>query len=41
MNIDELLKRYVAGDRDFTGVDLARTKLIGANLVGVKLWGRT
>ncbi len=39
MDADELLKRYAAGDRDFTGANLARAKLIGANLVGVNLWG--
>ncbi len=39
MDADELLKRYATGDRDFTGANLARVKLIGANLVGAKLWG--
>ena len=37
MDADELLRRYAARYRDFTGVNLARAMLIGANLVGVNL----
>jgi hypothetical protein len=34
MNAEELLKRYAAGERDFTKADLANVKLINAHLVG-------
>ncbi|PSB05673.1 hypothetical protein C7B62_24665 [Pleurocapsa sp. CCALA 161] len=32
MNKEELLRRYAAGERDFTGVDLSEVKLIDADL---------
>ena len=34
MDIKELKKRYVAGERDFTGVDLSRLSMISINLSG-------
>ncbi len=37
MNVEELLNRYTAGERDFTGVDLSEGNLRGANLSGVNL----
>jgi len=33
MDADELKRGYAAGDRDFTGANLNRAKLVGANLL--------
>ncbi|MEH2166022.1 MAG: pentapeptide repeat-containing protein [Nostoc sp.] len=32
MNAEELLQRYAAGKRDFTGVKLSRVRLLDVNL---------
>jgi uncharacterized protein YjbI with pentapeptide repeats len=37
MNRDELLKRYAAGERDFSGVDLGRANLYGIDLSSANL----
>ena len=37
MTREELLERYAAGERDFSGVDLSRAELGGANLSGIVL----
>jgi hypothetical protein len=37
MTAEELLARYEAGERDFTGVDLSGVNLNGANLSGINL----
>ena len=37
MDIEELKRRYAAGERDFSTVNLSRAKLIGVNLVGINL----
>ena len=37
MKVEELLKRYEAGERDFIGIDLSEANLSGANLSGVNL----
>ncbi|MBN3923760.1 pentapeptide repeat-containing protein, partial [Nostoc sp. NMS4] len=37
MNRDELLKRYAAGERDFSGVDLSRANLYGIDLSSANL----
>ena len=34
MKVEELLKRYGAGERDFTGIDLSEANLSGINLSG-------
>ena len=34
MNAKELLKRYAAGERDFSGMNLQEADLSGANLSG-------
>src|SRR4028118_1087910 len=39
MDVEELLLRYAAGERDFTGAKLPRAKLVGVKLVGVNFWG--
>ena len=41
MDREELLGRYAAGERDFTGVDLKRDDLIDINLAGICLRGAT
>ena len=38
MTAEELLERYAAGERDFSGVDLRGVNLSGANLYGVMLY---
>ena len=38
MTTEELLERYAAGERDFSGVDLRGVNLSGANLYGVMLY---
>ena len=38
MDAEELQRRYDAGERNFTAVNLAKAKLIGANLVGINLF---
>ena len=37
MDIEELLERYAAGERDFSGVDLSRTDLTGVDFSSNKL----
>ena len=37
MDADELLKRYAAGDRDFTQADLSEETLVNARLSGANL----
>lgn len=34
MDVDELVQRYTAGERDFTGVNLTGANLSGINLSG-------
>ncbi|MBD2606198.1 pentapeptide repeat-containing protein [Scytonema hofmannii FACHB-248] len=38
MNADELKRRYIAGERDFSIADLSGVKLIKAYLPGINLW---
>ncbi len=37
VDVEEFLRRYEAGERDFTGVNLTGANLIGASLTGVNL----
>ncbi|MHC5830121.1 MAG: pentapeptide repeat-containing protein, partial [Nostoc sp.] len=37
MDIEELLERYAAGERDFRDVDLSHSDLTGVNLSGIDL----
>ena len=37
MDVEELLEKYAAGERDFPGVDLSEANLRGVNLSGVNL----
>lgn len=39
MSTEELLKRYAAGEREFTGIDLSEVDLSGVNLAGADLSG--
>ncbi|BAZ15614.1 pentapeptide repeat-containing protein [Calothrix sp. NIES-4071] len=39
MDALELIRRYEKGERDFSGINLSKAKLIGANLPGINLWG--
>jgi uncharacterized protein YjbI with pentapeptide repeats len=39
MNIDELLNRYAAGERDFGAINLQSANLKGLELSGVNLKG--
>ncbi|NET53895.1 MAG: pentapeptide repeat-containing protein, partial [Merismopedia sp. SIO2A8] len=37
MEVNEILRRYAAGERDFRGLELREAELINANLQGVNL----
>ena len=37
MEAEELLRRYAAGERDFTGIDLRESKLIDVQLTEINL----
>jgi uncharacterized protein YjbI with pentapeptide repeats len=39
MDALELIQRYEKGERNFSGVNLSKAKLIGAYLPGINLWG--
>lgn len=39
MDALELIRRYEKGERNFSGVNLSKVKLIGAYLPGINLWG--
>lgn len=39
MNVNELLKRYTAGEKDFGGIDLPKAPLQAAILRGISLKG--
>lgn len=39
MNEEELLKRYAAGDRNFSGVDLRNPELAGKDLKKIPPFG--
>lgn len=39
MTVEELLERYAAGERDFSGVDLSDVNLSGADLLHINLSG--
>ncbi|MFO5492266.1 MAG: pentapeptide repeat-containing protein, partial [Cuspidothrix sp.] len=39
MDVEELKRRYVAGERYFISASLVKAKLIDAYLPGINLWG--
>jgi uncharacterized protein YjbI with pentapeptide repeats len=41
MTAEELLERYAAGERDFSGVDLSGVNLMEVDLTGINLEGAT